>query len=701
MNNGKQIDHLYNPPLIAGVFAFLLAAIVVSSACLATETFTLEHIARLRTVGAAAISPNGKLVAYTLNIPRNPFTEDNGSRWTELHLVNTGGVSRPFVTGKVNVSAVDWTPDGKAISYLAQRNEDEHKSLYIIPVDGGESRRILEHDTGISSYSWSPDSKRVAFLATEKQDKDKKKLKKKGFNQEIYEEELKPVHVWIAEPFDTASKPRMLDLPGSASELHWSPDGEHLALALAPTPLIDDRYMARKLHVVDVTSGKIITSFDNPGKLGKVAFSPTGEYLAVVSAINIHDPKAGHLMVGSVASGELRDLLPDYEGHIRGVAWRSNRTILYLADQGVYTTFAEIGRDGTGQKTLIAPGGAVLWGLSVSRDGQYAAFDGSTATHPWEVYYLKPGTMHDKHIRLTNSNPWLDEIQFAAQEVVEFKARDGLDLQGILIRPLDEKPGKRYPLILSVHGGPESHERNGWKTTYSRLGQVAAANGFAVFYPNYRGSTGRGVEFSKMGQADYAGGEFNDLVDAVHHLVETGLVDKDRVGITGGSYGGYASAWGATALSEHFAASVMSVGVSDLISKFGTTDIPNEMYLVHARSWPWEKWQWYLERSPIYHAQKARTPILILHGKNDTRVHPSQSMELYRYLKTIGKAPVRLVFYPGEGHGNSKAAARYDFSLRKLRWMQHYLQGPGGEPPPYELEYPLGEGLDEDGDEDE
>jgi dipeptidyl aminopeptidase/acylaminoacyl peptidase len=223
-------------------------------------------------------------------------------------------------------------------------------------------------------------------------------------------------------------------------------------------------------------------------------------------------------------------------------------------------------------------------------------------------------------------------------------------------------------------------------TGYWQPGQVLAARGYVVLYPNYRGSTGRGVEFSKLGQEAYARPEFDDLVDGARHLARSGLVDQRKVGVTGGSYGGFASAWCATALTEHFAASVMFVGISDHISKFGTTDIPNEMYLVHARRWPWEHWDWYRERSPVYHTEKARTPILILHGEEDSRVHPSQSMELYRYLKTLGKVPVRLVMYPGEGHGNRKAAARYDYSLRLLRWMDHYLKGPGGDPPPHPLE---------------
>jgi len=239
---------------------------------------------------------------------------------------------------------------------------------------------------------------------------------------------------------------------------------------------------------------------------------------------------------------------------------------------------------------------------------------------------------------------------------------------------------------MSVHGGPESHDKDGWITNYSRPGQMAAARGYAVFYPNYRGSTGKGVEYSKLGQNDYAGKEFDDLVDFKEHLVGMGLVDTKRVGITGGSYGGYASAWAATKLTKHFAASVMFVGVTNQLSKFGTTDISNEMNLVHARSYPWDKWQWYLERSPIYWAGQSETPLLIMHGKDDPRVHPAQSMEMYRYMKVQGK-DVRLVYYPGEGHGNRKVAAQYDYSLRLMRWMDNYLIDGNKDMPMFEIDH--------------
>ena len=280
-------------------------------------------------------------------------------------------------------------------------------------------------------------------------------------------------------------------------------------------------------------------------------------------------------------------------------------------------------------------------------------------------------------------------MKFAKQEVIKYKARDGLELEGILIRPLNEEKGKRYPLVLNVHGGPEAHYSNGWITNYNALGQVAAAKGMAVFYPNYRGSTGYGVEFSMKGQKDAGGKEFDDLIDGVDHLVKMGLVDDKKVGITGGSYGGYATAWGPTYYSHRFAAGVMFVGISDWISCSGTTDIPQEMFLVHHRKWLWDDWDYFAKASPIKHLDKAKTPLLIMHGKADPRVNPGQSLEMYRHLKVRNQGPVRLVLYPGEGHGNRRAASRLDYNIRSLQWMEHYLKGPGGAMPALEIDYGL------------
>lgn len=674
--------------------AAVVGALFATGVARATEkVLTPRDVARLRAAAGPAISPDAKYIAYLLMIPRDPYSKgpdgadfEDGPPWMELHVIGLpGDKQRPFITGAVSIERVKWLPDSSGISFLAKRGKDKTKSLYVIPVDGGEARRVLSHDTDLADYDWSPDGKRVAFLATKKQDKARKEREDKGFVPEIYEEDLDPMHVWIAQIDDDANKPRMIEVAGSVSAVHWFPNADRLALAVAPRPLVDDEYMKTKVVVVSIDDGRETARFANPGKLGRIAPSRNGQYVAMISAEDESDPAEGRLLLGDLSNGTLRDLLPDYKGHVSQIAWQNADTVMYIGEEGVGAAFGKVNVNGAGQKTIFKSDDVVLTAMHLSGDGMTGAFIGSSAQHPAELFTMKHGDTAPR--RLTDSNPWLKDVRFAKQEVVNYKARDGLALQGILILPLDRVEGTRYPLILCVHGGPEAHEQNGWLTNYSRPGQVAAAQGFAVFYPNYRGSTGRGVAFSKLGQADEAGKEFDDLVDAIDYLEASGLIDDKKVGITGGSYGGYASAWAATALTDRFAAAVMFVGISNTISKKGTTDIPNEDFLVHTRGRVWDNWQFHLERSPIYHVKNAHTPILILAGKNDTRVDPSQSKELYRHLRTLGQVPVRLVLYPGEGHGNRKASSRLDYNLRMMQWMEHYLKGSGGEPPPFDIDY--------------
>ena len=480
-----------------------------------------------------------------------------------------------------------------------------------------------------------------------------------------------------------AGEARRLDVPGSVDSVLWSPAGDRLAVTAAPTSLVDDHYMERRVKVVDPATGAVTAEIANPGKIGEIAWSPDGRTLAMVSAADLNDPLPGRLMVAPASGGALTDLLPGFEGHVRAVEWRDPSTLLYLADQRVHSFVGSVGRDGSGQQVVLPAGDEVWDAFALAADGGLALV-GESPQHPRELFRWSGAGDAE---RLTTVNPWLAGKRLAPQEVVTFAARDGLELDGILIRPLDAVAGKRYPLILTVHGGPESHHADGWMTSYSSPGQVAAARGFAVFYLNYRGSTGRGLAFSKLSQGDPAGKEFDDLVDGVDHLIGTGLVDEDKVGITGGSYGGYATAWGSTYYTQRFAAGVMFVGISDLVSKLGTSDIPYELYDVHARRWPWEDWTLMMQRSPLHYVEQARTPLLILGGTDDPRVHPSQSLALYRYLKILGNTPVRLVRYPGEHHGNRNAAARLDYNLRMMRWFEHYLTGPGGPPPAPQVDY--------------
>lgn len=648
------------------------------------EVFTPEHVAKIRTVIDAQISPDGKQIAYVVSVPRIPFVDDDGGPWAELHVVDLEGNSRPFITGEVNVRGVSWRPDSSEILFLARRDGDEATSLYAISVNGGEARKLFEHSTAIASYDLDASGEKLAYVAGDEADKERESLRKAGFTQKVFEEDWTPEKVWVANLTNKKPQAKALDLGGSVHAVQWNPDGTRLAVSLAPTPFVDDSYMNLKLVYVDPEDGEVHGGYDPPGKMAAFRWSPDGARMAVIGTEDRSDPLAGRLLVASVESGEARDLMPALEAHVAEIAWTAIDTIAYVADEGVWSRFGSVRLDGSGTTTIAASAGKVLGGLSVARNGTAVVLEES-AKHPAEVALIADG--EKETTVFTNSNPWLAEMRFAEQERIEYQARDGLRIEGVLIHPLDEQPGQRYPLILYVHGGPEAREADGWTTSYARPGQAAAARGFAVFQPNYRASTGRGVEFSKLDHGDIAGKEFDDLVDAIDHLAATGLVDAAKVGITGGSYGGYATAWAATALSERFAAAVMLVGISDQISKIGSTDIPEELFEVHHRKRVWEDWQFFLERSPIYHAAKAKTPLLILHGEEDTRVPTDQSRELYRLIKMQTDTPVRLVLYPGEGHGNRRAASRYDYNLRMIRWMEHYLQGPGGDPPPYQLQY--------------
>jgi dipeptidyl aminopeptidase/acylaminoacyl peptidase len=624
-------------------------------------------------------------VAFVVSVPRDPLEDDNGAPWAELHVVDAkGGAPRPFVTGEVNVSGVAWRPDGAAITFLAKRGDDKSTALYEIPLAGGEARRVLAMVGDISSFAWSPDGATVAVVAGEPEPEDIKKLRDKGFNQVVYEEDWRHDFLWLARP-SGEGEPRRIVLPGSAVAVRWSPGGERLAVAVTPRPLTDDHYMFQRIHVVDVASGKVSARIDNPGKLGDFAWSPDGQQIAMISGTDIHDDDAGSLLVAEAAGGVPRNATAGFAGKVEALTWRDSQELVALVSEGTRCALYTVREPGVMGRLGWALTGPVFSSMRVSPRGQKAVFLGETSAYPREVF---AGDLSgEAPARLTTTNPWLADVDLGRQEVVSYAARDGLSLEGLLIRPTGEAKAP-WPLVVVVHGGPEAHYSDGWLTSYGSPGQVLAGRGFAVFYPNYRGSTGRGVAFSMASFDDPAGKEFDDIVDGADHLIKAGLVDTERVGVTGGSYGGYATAWMATRYSERFAAGVMFVGITNLISKAGGCDIPQEDYLVHIPRRAWEEHAFLWERSPLAHAAKGRTPLLILHGKEDPRVPAGQSMELYRALKTIGRAPVRLVLYPGEGHGNRKAAARYDASLRIVQWFEHYLLGPGGDPPPQRIEYP-------------
>ncbi len=670
------------------LFAILCGIVFIPSTQAAADKpslqpLSLEEIVTLKKVKSVHLSPNGDAIAYLLTVPRTLYEDDDGDAWVQLHVVDLKGNSRPYFSGEVVVSSVAWSTDGNMMYFVARRDMDaKYADILKMSLHGGEASVFYEGKSDIKAIYPSPDGAMLAFLATDPKPAVDEELADKGFKALVYEESRKNTRVWMLD-LETG-KALAHDLPGTASKLAWALDGKHYAVALAPTPSVDDGYLARDIFVVDTEKASVRNQLGLVGKLKDFAWSPDGKRIAYIAGENINDPSPGRIYMISSQGGERRELVPAYDGQVEDFYWVDNDNIAYSSARGLWSELSRISLLEIEAADEAPETGPILRSIDSLPGQRVIAAVADRPTHPPEVYLLKPGA---NPRRLTDSNPFLAQRLLGKQEAITYKARDGLELGAVLIHPTSRRTVQSKPLVVFVHGGPEGHRSNGWVSNYSQPGQALAAQGYTVVYPNYRGSTGRGVAFSKLGQHAYAGAEFDDLVDVKDHLVKADLVDSEHTGISGGSYGGYASMWAASALSEHFAAAVAFVGISNQLSKFGTSDIPREMFNVHSRAWPWEDWMWMLERSPVFHADKTRTPLLILAGDKDPRVHPSQSMEMYRHVKLRTDTPVRLVLYPGEKHGNKHTAAQFDYALRLERWMNYYLLGSGESIPPYEIDH--------------
>lgn len=650
----------------------ILFFILFQYQAIAQQGVTPEHIAEMESVTSSVISGDASYVAFTLSVPADPY-EENASNSNHLYVLDVEeGVVKPYYTAS-SVSSVDFRPEMDTVTFLTQHESDDTRSLYEVPLDGGEQVKLLSFDRNILSYTWHSDGNQVAFTAFEESEGSDSPL---PYTADVYEENRPQRKGYISSVLREDHEQNIIEVEGSIYMIEWSPDGRRLAVTAAPTPEVDDFFMAQQVFVVDYETREVVAEINNEGKIGQVLWNPTGERLALRAGADINDPTDGRILIASARGGTPQLIDEDFEGKYEQIAWRNESEIQFLASESTSSVLGIITMNGSNKTEQFRSDEHAISSFSMSDNGDLA-FVASTAEHPNELFLLA-GEGNNQPERATMHNPWLNNVDLGEQEVVSYETRDGeFMIDGMLIYPVDYTEGEQLPVITDVHGGPEAHYSNGWLTDYSSPGQMAAAKGYAVFYPNYRGSTGRGIDFAYSSQSDLAGAEFDDVVDGVDYLIEQGIADPERVGVTGGSYGGYASAWMSTYYSDRFAASVMFVGISNNLSKWGTSDIPNELYYVHTRERMWQsdqKWMEYLKRSPIYWVSRAETPLLIMHGAEDTRVHPAQSLELYRHMKVRKPdVPVRLVWYPGEGHGNSRAAAKLDYSYRMLEWFDTYL----------------------------
>ena len=664
----------------------------------APAPLTPDQVLSLRAVGAFDLSPDGKLAVYTVTVPR-AADEPVGGDWRRLYAVPAaGGDPRPLVTGRVSVGAPRFSPDGRWIGFTLKRGEGAKTQVWVLPTAGGEALPATASPTGVAAWAWSADGASLFYVALSRRSERARALDEAGYRPRFYEEDLRSRDLFRVafRPGEPPAADTLL-----AGRAVWSlavdPAGRYLAVGVSDRNLVDQRYMFQRIELLDLADGGRRVLVDPPGKLGGFRFAPGGERLAWTAAASRSDHAVSRAYVVELATGEVTALTADdFPGHVHDVRWLDDRTLLTLADEGTGTTLGRqrLGDHPQRRRVVLAGGdGGAVFGGPVRRPGvRTMLLAAHSRRHPRELFRWDG---KGAPVRLTDVNPWLADAALGRQETVTWTARDGLELQGVLVHPVDG--ASPAPLVVQVHGGPESRYADGWLTRYSSPVQLLAGKGYAVFLPNYRGSTGRGVAFAALAYGDPAGPEFDDIVDGVRALVENGVADPGRVGVMGGSYGGYAANWLAVRASDTFRAAVAFVGISDLVSKRFLTDIPYEDEYVHMGRPVRETWDLMRERSPVRWAERCRTPLLICHGDSDTRVHPSQSQEMYRALKMAGWPHVRLVYYPGEGHGNRRRPGRADFLLRSTAWFDWYLRDGrprDGDLPP--LDVSAGYGLDLD-----
>jgi dipeptidyl aminopeptidase/acylaminoacyl peptidase len=649
--------------------------VLLSSLSFASNQLTPEMVMNIKSISNPKISPDGNYVAYLKIIPP---AENEGKkyRYSELNLLDLNSKESKSIKKMHSKSSsapikYQWSQDSQTLYYTAKYEEfHDKKQIYKISLRNYEPELITKHATGISNFEISKDEKNIIFLAKKKNSQKEEDLKNNGHDWIINEQkfDLNHLFTWNIE------YNKILKI--SPDSLHvfsfvLEPDGKNIIYQAAKQSNSDYSYMFRDIYRVAVDGANNKKLLDHDGKLGKMVISPDGKYLAFLGGIDISDPAHGSLLINKIGSNKWTDLTKEFEGSLTDVDWLDNQTLVFCAETYNHTSLYKINLV-SGEKHLIFGKGEIFKSIDLTDDSNLFVCTVNEYNHPNELYL---GDLNKNKIeRLTDSNPGFKTISFFKPEEFKWQSRDSVEIQGIVIKPEKFATDASAPLYVYVHGGPEGARQIGWNNWYNNWPQIMAQKGAVVFIPNYRGSTGRGVQFSKGDHGDMMGVDFNDVLDGIDALIEKKWINPEKVGIAGGSYGGYMTAWASTQYSDRFAVGVMSAGISNQISKIGMTDTPHENALVHWNGYSWDtNFDLAWERSPLKYFKYHKTPLLITHGAIDKRVPTGQAYELYRALKHNDQAPVKLIIYPDEKHGLKMRAHRYHFMINALNWLEKYL----------------------------
>jgi len=649
----------------AAAVALWLAATALATG---STRMTIEHSLAIRSLANPELSPDGRWVAYT----QSEWDRENNRRISHIYLVPAaGGAPIKLTNGEKGESSPQWSPAGLRVAFLADR--DKGNQIWWISATGGEAEKLTSEENAVTAFTWSPDGRRIAYVTRDvaKDKSEREKKKKDKFDAIVVDHDYQYSHLWILE-VDTRAKRRLTEGEFRVSSPQWSPDGCWIAYALSRggwqessfTDISEERNT--DIHVVSVDGGAPRRLTTNPGPDTSPRWSPDGGEIAYVAS---EDPKVwaakSDILVAAADGSRSRNLTRDYPSPAgSGLTWsRDGRRLYFTGPIGSHSQLFQVPAAGGAVRQLTR--GERSWGaFDVSRDGTRIAATLTGPLDPAEIWVA--GGDGGQERRLTQANPQLGEFALSAPETIRWKGPGGLEVEGVLIRPLDNQPGKRCPLILQIHGGPYGRFDAG----FNSRAQIFAANGYAVLMPNPRGSTGYGHAFTVANLGDWGGQDFQDIQAGVDALIARGLADPDKLAVMGGSYGGFMTFWTVTQ-TDRFKAAIGHAGISDWYSFHGQSDIPGLMEYGFVGQ-PWTAAETYRKYSPMTHVARVKTPLLITHGEQDRRVPIAQAEQYYRALKKRG-VEVAFVRYPREGHGIQEPNHQVDLVRRQLEWLDSRL----------------------------
>jgi len=653
---------------------FKVAFMILTFVCLASflsAQWTPEEMMKVKPVGSVRVSPDGMRVLFTVTEP--VMTEDKSESLTQIWMAAADGTGAfPFTFGDKSSTNPQWSPCGKWIAFASSRSGKNN--IWLIRADGGEAERLTDVKSGVGSFAWSPDGRSIAFAMADPESDQEEKDQKARNDARVVGEAHKMSHLWIIPVAKDASGKRearrLTQGAFTVGTWDWSPDGKSITFSHQPTPVADD-WTRSDISVVDVTSAAIKPFAATGAAEADPLYSPDGAWIAYL-ATKVPPTWAGasRFVVAPAAGGAQRLLAATFDEQPDLVGWRADGRGLYFSEtQGTVGRLSFLPVDG-GAATILNPGENLVLGANLNATRTAFGLNAQAWDRPSEAYVTSVDGWSPRQVSKVNVDA--PKHPLGRTEVVRWKSKDGLEIEGLLTYPVGYEKGRRYPLVLNVHGGPagvfvQSYIAN--RGTYPVA--AFAAQGWAVLRCNIRGSSGYGSKFRHANLKDWGGKDFQDLMTGVDHVIAMGVADPNRLGVCGWSYGGYMTSWIITQ-TKRFKAASIGAPVTNLMSFTGTADIPSFIPDYFGAEF-WDNPQTYRAHSAMFNIKGATTPTLIQQGEQDVRVPIQQGYELYNALKRQGTT-VKMVVYPRQPHGLQEPRFVLDAAKRNIEWFKEYLK---------------------------